>query len=310
MPPSAVPAATVPAAVKQQVAERGSALLVQRRDGMSWKQITWKDFEADAESMAAFLSNGGFCAGDTASFRPGGAYPRLVAETAVLMSGGVSVSGVPPGSAKAAFVNDRREAEAEASAGAGAAVYFSGAAPPDGKTAGFQAAVKFGFMQRKKTRDRLREAADSVRPEQAAFEIRGDCGAEVWTHGEFMTALARAAERAAGAVGAGSQCYCHLPGEDMFSRVAEFLPLFASARWAAAEGRKEFFSDILEVMPTAVLVDTETVEAVARGDGGFRGFGGRLAHILTGRAPETGGFFARRGVEVTELPVEKTGRES
>ncbi|MCY4043413.1 MAG: hypothetical protein OXF45_06395 [Candidatus Dadabacteria bacterium] len=298
---------TFPAAIKQQVSERGSALLIQRRDGMSWKQITWKDFETDAESMAAFLASGGFCAGDPAFFSPGGAYPRLVAETAVLMLGGVSVSGAPPAGAKAAFVKDREAAEA---AGADTAVYFSGAAAPDGKTAGFEAAVKFGFMRRKKTRDQIREAISSVRPEQAAFDIRDGGGAGVRTHGEFMAMLSEAAEHAGGALGAESQCYCHLPGADIFSRVAGFLPLFVSARWAAAEGRDEFFADILEVMPTVALVDAETVEMIARGDGGFQGFGGRLAHILTGRAPQTDGFFTRLGVEVRELPVAPAGRKT
>ena len=277
---------------------------------MSWKQITWKDFETDAESMAAFLVNGGFCPGDAALFCPGGAYPRLVAETAVLMLGGVSVSGAPPGAAKAAFVKDCGEAEKAIKAGANTAVYFYGVAAPDGKTAGFEAALKFGFMQRKKIRDQLREMVASVRPEQAAFDLRDGGGADVWTHGEFMAMLSRAAEREADALDAESQCFCHLPGADIFSRVAGFLPLFVSARWAAAEGRDEFFADILEVMPTVALVDTETVEMIARGGGGFQGFGGRLARILTGRAPQTDGFFTRLGVEVRELSVTPEGRKT
>ena len=242
--------------------------------------------------MAAFLAGGGFGSGDRALFAPGGSYGRLVSETAVLMLGGVSVSS---GEAKAVFAADCESADAlAATAGAGKAVFFSGGCAPDGKTAAFEAALKFGFMNRKRMSDDLREVFTAVSPEQTAFEIRGG---EI-SQGAFTEMLAISAERAGDALGPEAQSFCHLPEDDLFSRAARFLPLFASARWAEAVSREEFFTDVLEVMPTAALVDTKTVEAIARGESGFQGFGGRLRCILTARSPAVNGFYSDMGIEV------------
>ena len=50
---------TIPELVINKVKEHGTRLLFQRRDGWSWKQITWLDFDREVKNIASFLLDAG-----------------------------------------------------------------------------------------------------------------------------------------------------------------------------------------------------------------------------------------------------------
>ncbi|WP_462137086.1 acyl-CoA synthetase family protein [Candidatus Mycalebacterium sp.] len=300
---------TLPEMIKARVSENGPSLLVQKRDGWSWKQITWKDFETDVRSIAAFLAGDGFKSGDRAFFECGGAYEGLVSETAVLMLGGVAVSGFAPGSrdtagAKAAFAATPESAAEFASGGAKKAIFLSksGGSKPGGAVVDFRAALKFGFLKSKKLTDELSAMFSSVGADAPAIEVRGrESEPQTFSQSGFMRALDSALTGAA--LSGDSQVFCHLPRADMFSRAVRFLPLCASARLAAAESEADFFADILEIMPTAVFLDSDGIKNAARLAEGRSAFGGRLERIFTDAAPngEIAEFYSQKKVEVSEI---------
>ncbi|QMU55600.1 MAG: hypothetical protein GKS04_00080 [Candidatus Mycalebacterium zealandia] len=300
---------TLPEMIKAGMSENGSSLLFQKRDGWSWKQITWKDFETDVRSIAAFLVGGGFKSGDRAFFEGGGAYEGLVSETAVLMIGGVAVSGFAPGSrdtagAKAVFAATRESAPEFAPGGDGKAIFLSGSggSKPEDPVVDFRAALKFGFLKSKKLTDELNEMFSSVRADAPAVEVRGaESGTQAFSQSGFMRSLDSALADVA--LSGDSQVFCHLPRADMFSRAARFLPLCVSARQAVAESKADFFADILEVMPTEVFLDSDGIKNAARSAEGKSAFGGRLRRIFTDSAPngETAEFYSRNGLEVSKI---------
>ena len=57
---------TIPEHLQNRVKEHGTKLLYQRRDGWSWKQITWLDFDRKVKNIAAFLHDLGLSPGSPA----------------------------------------------------------------------------------------------------------------------------------------------------------------------------------------------------------------------------------------------------
>lgn len=307
---------TVAGFIKKSVSEHGPSLLIQRRDGRSWKQITWKDFEGDVKSIAAFVADAGFEAGDRAFFESCGTYHGLVAETAVLMLGGVAASRLEDGEvprSKLAFAEDgEKVSRVVRMTGAEKALFFSdgSGSEPRGEAADFRAALKFGFLKSRKTADSLEEKFSSVRPEDPAVEAPAGGGApETLSQRDFIEMLGSAMRRAGGLLNDRSQTFCRLPRGDLFSRAAKFLPLCARARAAAAESDADFVEDMLEIMPTVVFADSRRLEKAAAllsgGGGGADGsaFGGRLRSIFTDSVPsgETAEFYSKLGIGVSEI---------
>ncbi len=310
---------TVAGLIKNRVSDNGASLLLQRKDGWSWKQITWKDFETDVKSVAAFIADAGFKPGDRAFFEACGTYYGLVAETAVLMLGGVAASRFPladgaAGRSKVAFALNRERALRIAGRGEAEKVIFysdGAGAKPDGAITDFRAAVKFGFLKSRKMTDLLENMFLSVRPDSTAVEVQNGNGSlQTLSQGGFMKMLEGAARRTAGFLNGNSQTFCHLPRADMFSRAVKFLSVCACARVAAAESAADFFEDILEVMPTVVFLDSQRLGEIAISIGEKTGaradksvFGGRLERILTDCAPEGSAaeFYSKMGIEIESV---------
>ncbi len=300
--------------IKNMVSENGSSLLIQRRDGHSWKQITWKDFESDTRSVAAFLTGSGFEAGDRAFFESCGGYGGLVSETAVFMLGGVAVSCLPANgsacaSVKTAFADSRESALRFISEGAETAIFHAnnGSFKPGDAVVDFRAALKFGFLKSRKMTDELNTIFSAVAPHTAAVEFQnGNGDPQALSHKGLMDMLGSGLEKISGSMRAGSQTFNHLPRPDMFSRVARFLSLCVSARSAAAESEEDLFEDMVEVMPTVAFFDSVTLSGIARkisDEDDKSAFGGRLSHIFTDRAPEgeTAEFYSKNRVKVSEI---------
>ncbi|MGH7890001.1 MAG: AMP-binding protein, partial [Thermodesulfobacteriota bacterium] len=82
---------TVPELIANKIKKYNSKLLFQRRDGWSWKQITWLDFERDVKSVASFLIDLGFRPGDASLVVSSNRIESISTEIAVWSIGGVTI---------------------------------------------------------------------------------------------------------------------------------------------------------------------------------------------------------------------------
>ncbi|MGI9558437.1 MAG: AMP-binding protein [Thermodesulfobacteriota bacterium] len=310
---------TLPALIKSGVKGRGVSILLQKKDGWSWKQITWKDFESDVKSVCAFILDAGITPGNKILFESTASYDGMVSETAALMLGTIAISTAPSANSAApalpeitaAFVKNRETAQTLSARHPNIkkAVHYSAGqnGSPDSVVTDFRAVLKFGFLKKKKMTDALEDTFSAVSPSFAAIEIYNGAAKPVsLTQGGFMRMVVSAAEKA-GAALEESQTFCLLPRGDMFSRAAKFIPLCASARTAGAECGDDFLKDVAEVMPTVLFVDSESLKQVSSEAEkiGAPVFGGRLRHIFTDSEPprEVADFYSKLGIRVSGLSL-------
>lgn len=307
--------------------ENGSRLLFQKKDGWSWKQITWPDLMDEVESVACFLLNSGFTPGkEIVVFCPN-TLKCLFFELAVFMIGGTSLPAASVGEAKKILENSReirfllraesgRELDSDPSLEKNVERIFAISdekLPVEGKTVNYANAVKFGFLSRKKLKDKLAAVGSAVKEESPAVIFGGGNGSGEtarFSQKEILDILSRS-EEAMGDVAAEDQMFSYLPFCDSFSKFANMMSLQTGTRGATAASIEDFLSDILEIMPTTIFLRKGEIENVARrirnanGQSSSlkNGLGGRAKLIFTDAAPdeETTGALAGEGVSTVEL---------
>ena len=77
--------------LQRKIRENKSKLIFQKRDGWSWKQITWLDFETEVNSIACFLLDLGFKKEDKIIFYSTNTLESLFFELAVFLLGGITI---------------------------------------------------------------------------------------------------------------------------------------------------------------------------------------------------------------------------
>jgi long-subunit acyl-CoA synthetase (AMP-forming) len=82
---------TIPEIITNRINKYGSKILFQHRDGWSWKQVTWLDFEKGAKDAASFLLGLGFGSGSTALMVSQNRIESLWSESAIYLLGGISI---------------------------------------------------------------------------------------------------------------------------------------------------------------------------------------------------------------------------
>ena len=78
---------------ENRIKENKSRLIFQKRDGWSWKQITWLDFNTEVKSIASFLLDFGFKKGDNVLIISPNTLECLFSESAIILLGGCSSTG-------------------------------------------------------------------------------------------------------------------------------------------------------------------------------------------------------------------------
>ena len=86
--------ASIPALVQQRIAERGEATILRKKDRGIWKSVSWAELGAQIRQAGAGLQAIGFRPGDVAAVLAETRPEWVVADLAILSSGGVSL-GVP-----------------------------------------------------------------------------------------------------------------------------------------------------------------------------------------------------------------------
>ena len=291
--------------------ENGSRLLFQKKDGWSWKQVTWPDLVTEVESIACFLLNSGFETGSRIVVLSPNTLACLFFELAVFALGGICLparnikeaGNILANSPGNCFFLCASADEARGLAGTPALgekiekVFLSvnEKIPVEEKTVSYSNVVKFGFLARKKLKDEISAIGSSVKEDSPAviFDAGTDAaGGRSFSHGEILDLL-RLSEQELGEVSVEDQTFSYLPGCGSFSKFANLLNLQTSARGAIAEGTEDFFADVPEIMPVMLFLPGAEIETVVdglRGEngsaGGLRsGLGGRIRLLLTDVLP-------------------------
>lgn len=295
----------------QRTKENGSRLVFQKKDGWSWKQITWPDLVTEVESIACFLLNSGFSPGSRIIVLSPNTLACLFFELAAFTLGGTSLPvrnmkearKILENSAENCFLlsasaDDARELVNDPTLGEKIEKSFLNVderIPVEEKTVNYSNVVKFGFLGRKKLRDKISAIGASVKEDSAAviFNAGADpAESKSFSHGDILDLL-RLSEQSLGAISIEDQTFSHLPRGGSFSKFANLLNLQTAARGAIAEDTEDFFVDVPEIMPVMLFLAGAEIENVVNrlcGENGSAGnlrsgLGGRTRLILTDTLP-------------------------
>ncbi len=295
----------------QKTKENGSRLLFQKKDGWSWKQITWPDLSTEVESIACFLLNSGFSTGSRIVVLSPNTLECLFFELAVLTLGGISLPARNMKEAREILLNSAGNCfflSASADDARGlvndpvlaekiekAFLSVNERIPVEEKTVSYSNVVKFGFLARKKLKDEISALGSSVKEDSAAVIFNAGAGpaeSKSFSHGDILDLL-RLSEQDLGAVSIEDQTFSYLPHSGSFSKFANLLNLQTAARGAIAEDAEGFFADVPEIMPVMVFLPGAEIENVVNklcGENGSAetlrsGLGGRIRLILTDVSP-------------------------
>ncbi|MDE0292501.1 MAG: AMP-binding protein [Candidatus Dadabacteria bacterium] len=281
--------------------ENGSRLLFQKKDGWSWKQITWPDLVTEVESIACFLLNSGFSTGSKIVVLSPNTLACLFFELAVFALGGICLPARNMKEAREILVNssgncfflcasaaEARELVETSALGEKIEKVFLSAnekIPVEGKTVSYSNVVKFGFLGRKKLKDEISAIGSSVKEDSPAVIFDAGAAAaesKTFSHEDILDLL-RLSEQELGEISVEDQTFSYLPGCGSFSKFANLLNLQTSARGAIAEGTEDFFLDVPEIMPVMLLLPGAEIENVVNSLQGENGSGGNLRSDLGGR---------------------------
>ena len=309
--------------------ENGSRLLFQKKDGWSWKQITWPDLVTEVESIACFLLNSGFSTGSRIVVLSPNTLACLFFELAVFALGGICLPARNTKEAGEILVNssgncfllcasanEARELVETPVLGEKIEKAFLSVnekIPVEEKTVSYSNVVKFGFLARRKLKDEISAIGSSVKEDFPAVIFgAGTAAAESksFSHGDILDLL-RLSEQELGEISAEDQTFSYLPGCGSFSKFANLLNLQTAARGAIAEGTEAFFVAAPEIMPIMLFLPGAEIENVVnslRGENGSvknlrSNLGGRIRLLLTDVLPpeKTRDLLLAQNISVVKL---------
>jgi long-chain acyl-CoA synthetase len=330
------PEATIPKLVEDRISKYGGKLLLQKKDGWSWKQITWLDFGRDIKSIACFLLDLDFNYGDAVLIISGNRIESLLTEFAVYHLGGVIIPIVRNGAAeripeiavdydvKFIFVEDASGLNSvldvsERMSNLKKIVVFSGAeGGDDGRGIQFKVLMKFGMLKIKQLEDDLRKRARNVLSKSVACVFynhgsKGAGGKREITHQNIIESLKWASEKLFN-LNEEEQTYSYLPSVGPYEKLVSYLAIYIGFRMVFAETRGDFFENILEVKPTVIYETQSGLEEIHSAHFGKNRIadprilkdelGGRANHIIIDSLPggEIKELIRAAGINLIELP--------
>ncbi len=317
---------------QDRVKANKSRLLFQKRDGWSWKQITWLDFNTQVNSIAAFMLDCGFTKESRVLIISPNTLERLFVESSLFLLGCCSVSapsivqveniGEILNKEKINFVfvsNEdvlsRFKEVLESNKAIEKIFLFSKNSPGlHDKIVDYKSVVKFGFLKARKLKDELTEVFISVNPDTPAINFYSfnneKMESKIITQ-KLLLNLLRLSCKELRFVTPEDSSFSYLASQGSFSELANFLPIFIGNRGAIAENKMDFLNDVLEVMPTVLFLSSEGIEWAVKCFSEQNGtvslkefFGGRLKYLFTDRDPEykIKSSLIRDGISVIDLP--------
>lgn len=327
---------TIPTLIENRTSKYRGKLLLQKRDGWSWKQITWLDFDKDVKSVACFLLDWDFNYGDAVLIISGNRLESLLTEFAVYHLGGVMI---PVGRNEVAeripeiakhydvkfiFVEDVGGLSSvldlsEKISNLKRIVVFSGTdGANDPRVIQFKSLIKFGVLKRKKLDDDLRKISSNLSSKSVACVFpnsgfQGAGGKGEITHQKIVHSLKRASEKLCN-INEEEQTYSYLPSVGPYEKIISYLAIYMGFRMVIAETREDFFENILEVKPTIIYETQRGLEGIlskhleknriADPRVLMRELGGRASHVITDSMPrdEIRELIRTAGISLIELP--------
>ncbi|MBI4228963.1 MAG: AMP-binding protein, partial [Deltaproteobacteria bacterium] len=250
------PELTIPKLIENRISKYSGKLLLQRREGWSWKQITWLDFYRDIKNIASFLLDLDFNYGDAVIIISANRMESLLSEFAVYHLGGVVIpvdrirvlDRIPAITkdydVKFIFIEDVIGLNSvlnisEKISNLKRIVIFSGT---DGGQGGgviqFKSLVKFGLLKRRQLEDDLKKISSNVLSESAACvfynsDSEGDGGKKEVTHQNIIEALKGASEQLS-FLSEEEQTYSYLPSVSPFEKLINYLAVYVGFRMVLA----------------------------------------------------------------------------
>ncbi len=320
---------TIPELVANRVKEHGTRLLFQRRDGWSWKQITWLDFDREVKNVASFLMDMGFESGDGAIIASSNNLDAIATEIAIYHLGGVVIP-LPQDSdidtikeaannlsAKIIFIEpesllETLQSNIEEPTSVEKIIFFADIRIKHEKIINFKLVQKSGLMKRKQLHDDLTKVSENVSPDDLAV-IFSDTKTQV-TQGAFMDILEGAYQKYS-QIGIEDQSFSYMTTASPFSKIINYLTFYMGTRAAMAESRDDFYQDILEVMPTILFETKDGLEdiylkSMSNLNGTSRikkirtDLGERIKYVFTDNLPnkEVQNLFLSSGISFLEVP--------
>lgn len=329
---------TVPELITNRIKKYGNKILFQHKDGWSWKQVTWLDYENSIKDAASFLLGLGFNPGNAVLMISGNRMESIWAESGVYLLGGVLIP-VSEDESVERILQIARDAEPK--------FIFTGSETTlekvrkvtgqipslekvisfsdfkvgdDEKVVPFKAVLKFGAINRKKLGEKLAEVTKGVLPDSPAavfydFNSGGELRRKEIAHRVLVKTIRVSSEKLS-FIGEEDQVYFHLPSVSSFERLVNYLSIYMGTRIVVAETREDFFEDILEVKPSVVfetktgledickviLCDFQKSSPIQKLRGSL---GGRIKYVITDSLPErreVRNLFSKSEILLIEIP--------
>ncbi len=318
--------------LENRIKEHKSKLLFQKKDGWSWKQITWLDYDSEVRGIASYLYDLGLSKGDEVLIISPNGLDCTFVESAVLMLGGVCV----PVSESESYenieyiINDSDKIKFVFAVNENMVnglfriigyreniekifTFSDSKFSPDGKVVSYGNVVKFGFLKRKKLNDNINERMDSILPGDSAIKLynfRGEPTSKIVTH-EMLIRLMELVNKKLRFISREDQSFSLLQNSDPFSKLINFLPLYIGNRGAMAMNEQEFYQDVKEIMPTILFLNSATLNKIQKDisannttqESLKNSFGGRVRYIFTDSLPglSVKSDFIDSGISIIEL---------
>ncbi len=323
---------TIPELCINRVKEHGTRLLFQRRDGWSWKQITWLDFDREVKNIASFLMDSGFNPGDRLLIASSNSLDAIATEIAVFHLGGAIVPISQnesldkiietANSLNAKIVcleNDALLEEivnrADELSSAEKIIFYADVRIKHDRILNFKLVQKSGLMKRKKLHDDLTNVSANVSADNVvAIFTNAEGDSKEISQGAMIEILSDASKKYS-QIGIEDQSFSYITSASPFSKFINYLTLFMGTRASVAESRNDFYNDILEVMPTIIFETSDGLEAnYDKSTSSLNGtssekklrkdLGDRIKYIFTDSMPkkEVENLFLRAGVNLLEVP--------
>ncbi len=323
---------TIPELVASKVKELGTRLLFQRRDGWSWKQITWLDFDREVKNIASFLMDAGFNPGDRALIASSNSLDAIAMEIAIFHLGGIIVplsrnedldkiieTANSLSTKIVCLENDTLLDEivnrVDELSSAEKIIFYPNVRIKHDHILNFQLVQKSGLMKRKKLHDDLTKVSTDVSSDDiAAIFINEEGNSKEISQGAMIEILSAASKKYS-QIGIEDQSFSYMTSASPFSKFINYMTLFMGTRAAVAESRKDFYNDILEVMPTIIFETSDGLEAIydistssLNGTSSEKklrkDLGDRIKFIFTDSQPkkEVENLFLRARVNLLEVP--------
>ena len=317
---------------ENRIKDNKSRLIFQKRDGWSWKQITWLDFNTEVKSIASFLLDFGFNKEDKVLIISPNTLECLFVESAIFLLGGCSIP-VPFDAGnenidqilkkeKVRFVflsnegvlNNLNEILDSNSNVEKIFIFSDYKSDIEDKVINYRSLVKFGFLKSKKLKDELVNFSNSVDSDAPAlnfYSFNNEQPEYKTLSQKLLLELLHITYKKLRFITPEDQSFSYLNSSGSFSKLVNFLPVFIGNRGAIAENKNDFFSDVLEVMPTVMFLSQEGMERSVKylrkknGIGSLKkSFGGRLKYVFTDIEPEYSvkSRFVSDGISIVDLP--------